>query len=191
MKTIITKIYEFIELSDSAKQTARQWCIDNCMSEWCEQEIEELTEFASMIGFTDFKIYFSGFSSQGDGACFTGNYKYNKNSVKLIKEFAPLDKNIIAIAKSFQEMQKLEFYRLTAKVSHCGNYYHENSMQFDFSRSDNKVLSKESTEYFKDFARYIYKALEENYTFQTSDVCVDENLSYNEIYFYENGKFAQ
>ena len=191
MKTITTNLYEFSELSDSAKTVARQWYIDGMGNDWQECVIEHCSDIASLLGFTDFKIYFSGFWSQGDGACFTGNYKYKKDSVKAIKSFAGVDTALHNIAKSFREMQRVEFYQMAVKISHSGRYYHENSMRYEFSRLDGKESVLESSECFKDFAKWIYKQLEKEYYYQISDAVIDENIACNEYYFTIDGKFAE
>jgi hypothetical protein len=77
-------------------------------------------------------IYFSGFSSQGDGACFEGTYRYKKGSVKAIKAHAPQDKELHRIAKGLQEAQRPTRYSITANIKHRGRYYHPGCMEICF-----------------------------------------------------------
>ena len=57
-------------------------------------------------------IWFSGFASQGDGACFDGTYAYAKGAVKAIRAHAPEDKELHRIADELQAIQRRYFYRI-------------------------------------------------------------------------------
>jgi hypothetical protein len=79
MRTIEKTIYEFDELSDKAKAKAldhcREWQTEH---DWwdCQYEnfIEKITEHGYSVD--PKKIHFSGFWSQGDGACFEGTFRF-------------------------------------------------------------------------------------------------------------------
>jgi hypothetical protein len=70
-------------------------------------------------GFEIDEIYFSGFSSQGDGACFTGRvfdpalFLHAMNG----KDGLPWTRKLVAAGGEF-----------TVNVCHSGYYYHENSV---------------------------------------------------------------
>jgi phytoene synthase len=70
-------------------------------------------------------------SRQGDGACFAGNYSYQKGALKAVKKHAPLDEELHRIVKGLQEVQSKNFYRLRATTVHRGHYYHSNCMSID------------------------------------------------------------
>jgi hypothetical protein len=80
MRTIETTIYEFDELSDDAKEKAldkcRDWSVDH---DWWEYLFESRAEQWAEKGYSvDPKdIHFSGFWSQGDGACFKGTFRFD------------------------------------------------------------------------------------------------------------------
>jgi hypothetical protein len=75
-----TTVYQFDELSDEAKEKAREWYRQGNVTTrfWSECTIDDAKEIGKLLGMDIDNIYFSGFWSQGDGACFegkTGKYK--------------------------------------------------------------------------------------------------------------------
>ena len=210
MRTIEKTVFTFDELSDSAKENARQWWRDaeNFDSYWHESVFDDAAERADILGIDLHQtrvnlagggyrynptIYFSGFSSQGDSACFEGSYTYQKGAVKAMSQYAPNDKELQRIATALQALQKHHFYSLTANCRHSGHYYHAYCMSVDvgYSRDDSRDISdaeSELTELLRDFANWIYRQLEAEYEYQMSDEVVDENIRMNEYEFDENGK---
>jgi hypothetical protein len=81
MRTIETTIYQFDELSDEAKKEAldkcRNWSVED--GDWWEylfdSRVEQWAEKGYSVSPKD--IHFSGFSSQGDGACFKGTFRFD------------------------------------------------------------------------------------------------------------------
>ena len=142
------------------------------------------------------KIWYSGFSSQGDGACFTGFYSYAKDCLKAVKAYAPLDTELHSIAQRLQDVQRRHFYGLTANLTHGGRYYHENSISFDVTDGmheySNLNADTEDTicEALRDFMRWIYSSLEREYEYETSMAAFLECAEANEYEFTENGRRA-
>lgn len=138
-------------------------------------------------------IYFTGFASQGDGACFEGNYSYAKGAVKAIKAEFPTDETLHRIATDLQTVQAKEFYLLEAKVTHNDHYYHYNSVDIEVYRSDDQyrdlVDGSEDgiTEALRNFCKWIYKSLEAEYDYLTTDEAVRESILANEYEFTEDG----
>ena len=92
-------VYTYEELSDDAKEKARDWYrrVTAGDSFWSEHLLSD--EFPAVLkacGYVGAKIYYSGFSSQGDGACFAGAwYSSDFNATKLAdyvndKELGPI-----------------------------------------------------------------------------------------------------
>lgn len=198
MQTITTKtdVFEFSELSYSAKQTAMQWYCDTPDAFWAESVIEGAKEIGALMGFTIENIHYSGFSSQGDGACFTGSIRYEKSCAKNVKAHAPNDKELQRIAQAWQALQKCNFYALRASIKHRGHYYHELCTTFDCkdTRHNYGWLQNESTEdeikeISRDFMRWIYRQLESAYEYETSEENISEACEINEWRFTEDGKF--
>jgi hypothetical protein len=95
MPTLIQEdVCTFDQLSDSAKETARDW-MRECENKDFDTEFifEEARTVAGILGI-EFNvtregtadIRYSGFSSQGDGASFVGSYSHAPNSPAKIRE---------------------------------------------------------------------------------------------------------
>ena len=204
-------VYTYAELSDSAKEQVRsrlgQYIDYDCVCEDAATVADLLgidirkTRKTMMGGWHRYvpTIYWSGFWSQGDGACFEGTYKYKKGAVDAVKSYAPQDKELHRIAYALQEAQRPFFYKLCATMKHRGHYQHSGCMQVevevdsDNDYSDSATLrNSEGTviQCMRDFADWIYKRLEEEYEYQTSDEAVAETCEANGYEFYEDGSIA-
>lgn len=136
-------------------------------------------------------MYYSGFSSQGDGACFEGRYKYKRGALKDVKGHAGRDKELHRIVKALQEIQRKNFYQLTARCKHSGHYYHSGCMSVDVERQDEKEMTDDAEETVKeclrDFADWIYKQLEAEYDYRTGEESCREEIEANDYEFTEKG----
>jgi len=197
METIITKtnVYPFNELSEESQQNA----IDNNRDmntdyEWWGCEIDDFKTIAGLMGIEIEGIYFSGFSSQGDGACFTGSYAYKKGSVKGVKAYAPRDEELHRIVEELAKSQKPNFYSLEAQIKHSGHYYHSGCTAItvintnnDFCYIDGPNQADDIRELLRDFMNWTYKSLESQYGYLTSDEGIKESLISNEYQFTKDG----
>jgi len=209
MREITIKLYQYDELTDDAKEKARQWYRTHFDFSF-EQEaiIEDAKEIAALMGLNIDKVYYSGlmglnidkvyysgFWSQGDGASFTGHYKYRKGALKAVKDYAPLDKELHRIAQELQNIQSKYFYKISCDITQSGNYQHENTMRFDFRLNweylyTTMAFEADISEALRDFARWIYNTLKNAYETQTEDEEVEESIRANEYEFTENGERA-
>jgi len=219
MPRAITKlVYQFDELSESAKEKARDWwrgCLDE---NDCDAVIEDAVTMAALLGIdidsrnwtnrygfsgSTPKIYWSGFCSQGAGARFEGSYRYKRGAPATIKaetsagreDASKGDKELLRIAQGLQNVQRTAFYSLTASIEagHNSNYYsHSGTMSVDVERSDEREVTedqeKDVKQFMKDFADWIYDQLELENDYLNSDEAVDEAIRCNEYEFYEDGK---
>ena len=195
MKTVETNVFTFDELTDRAKEKARAWYREGALDyEWYDCLFDDVKHVAGLMGIDIDNIYFSGFESQGDGAMFTGSYSYRKGGVKEVEEYAPLDSEVISIARNLANIQKKYFYRLSASCEHRGHYYHENCMSVDVYDDGRYNATREAedeiTAELRDFARLIYQRLEAEYNYLNSDEVVEESIRANEYEFYEDGGIA-
>lgn len=208
-RTVEIQLYKFNELSDAAKKRARDWWRKDDTDFDYDFIYDDAAEVGDRLGFDirhtrrqlmdgtvryDPTIYWSGFWSQGDGACFEGTYSYKKGCVEEIKKFAPNDKELLNIAEQLVEMQRPWFYKLSGKVKHRGHYYHERSMECrldhpDWHTMERTLPEQEFADICADFAMWIYKRLREEYEYRASDEAVDEALVINEYEFTEDGDF--
>lgn len=202
-------VYQFDELSDKAKEKARQWYASSVFSDSYDWEFvyEDAARMAEILGIdlrqrpvklvgggTLYKpaIFFSGFWSQGDGACFEGDYRYKPGALKAIKTAAPNDTDLHSIAKQLQQVQARHFYKLRATMRHSGHYYHSGCMSVDVAHYDDNYRDIGSAEedirqLMRDFADWIYDQLKKEYNWLTSDEQVEESIRANEYTFDEDG----
>jgi hypothetical protein len=171
---------------------------------WWDSTYDDFKSDMDAIGIDVDRMYFSGFSSQGDGACFEGNVDDWPKFLESVGYTCPA---LTALAA--------ESWGLS--VVHRGHYYHENCTHFtsdmvspdDYSESEMDefvyahspyktdiqnaafvailkgynfgALEDEFEEAFKDHMRKLYRSLEAEYDHQTSDESVLEALAANDM----------
>ena len=205
-ETIEKTVFTFAELSDDAKERARDWwreCVTqdfHYCSGWVIEDAEQVAailgiEFDTrpvklMNGDTRRKsiVYWSGFARRGDGACFEGRYSYAKGCAKAIRAHAPTDTRLHAIADSLLEAQKRAFYKLEASATHRGPYCHSGCMEVNVSHADSSwrdvgPAGETIERAMRDFADWIYRQLEAAYDDAMSDESIDELIEANEYEF--------
>lgn len=213
MRVIEKTVYQFDELSDDAKEKAREWFRQFVFSDSCDWEYiyEDAQECGRIIGIeigrrtyqtvggrsgTEPAIFFSGFSSQGDGASFHGSYRYSKGASKAIRQRAPQDSELHRIADQLQAIQARYFYGLSARMGsgRGSNFYnHSGTMSVDVDSGDDyrtvdDADESDIRELMRDFADWIYNQLEKEYEYQSSDEAVDEVIRANGYEFDEDGR---
>ena len=212
MRVVETKVYTYDELDDAAKAKAREWYAGLVFSDnndW-DHVFDDAVRMAETLGIDidtksvklmgggtrlEHVIYFSGFWSQGDGACFEGSYRYKKGAAKAIREEAPEDKELHRIADALQAVQRRHFYKLRATTSHRGHYCHSGCMSVDVEHDDDCYrdigdAEDDIAQLMRDFADWIYDQLQKEYDYQMSDEQVAESIIANEYEFTEDGALA-
>lgn len=207
-QVIETTVFTFEELNDSAKDSAREW-FRSCMdSNDYDSVIEQAAEAAAMLGLDlrtravklmgggtrfDPCIYWSGFSSQGDGANFEGTYRYVKGAAAKVKAEFPQDRELNRIAAELQSVQRRYLYSISAGCSVSGRYSHSRAISVDVESDRREVTSQDEesvTEALRDFADWIYSSLRAENEYRDSDEQVDESILCNEYTFTEDGSRA-
>jgi len=197
MKIVEKTVYAFGELSESAKEKARDSYRDvNLDHGWHELILDYAKKTASILGIFINDINFSGFYSAGDGASFSGSYRYEKGGLKKIKEHAPLDhapldKELHKITLNLQKLQKVNFFQLRADITKSRRYSHSGTMTASVWREDGKDFDDDTEcellSLMQNFADWIYSRLQNEYDWLTSDEVIDEFIISNEFNFYEDG----
>ena len=212
MRQITETVYTFDELSDAAKEKAREWYRGNDGGldyDWWDSVYDDAAAIGKLMGIDmaqkpvklmngstryDPAIYFSGFWSQGDGASFNAEYSYAKGCAKAVKDYAPKDEELHRIARELQDLQRHHFYTLTARVSTSGNYSHSGTMRLDYCQDRNGDCGADTESDLLDllraFADWIYRQLERECDYLTSDESVDETIRCNKYEFTEDGERA-
>lgn len=211
MRTIEIGIYQFEELSDKAKEKARDWYRRD---DDFEPNLEPAETAARILGITykqvpvrlmngstryDPDIRYEGFYSQGDGASFTGYYSYVKGSPEKIRyEFGGNGDHHLKLHKMADELREIQrkyFYGLTATIDLTGREVHAYSMQIEaYDRNYNlvtKEINDQVTKVLRDFANWIYDGLKADYEYSQSNKSVDEMIIANEYEFTEDGERAK
>jgi hypothetical protein len=201
-------VYKFDELDERAKEKAREWYRDGVQDhEWLDAVYDDAKQCLALAGFDIDRIYFSGFSSQGDGACFEGSWRASDSKpVKAMKQHAPKDKELHRIAAVMRAIGR-RYPQANMSVKQRGHYQHEGCTQFsvDLGNDDDKARTAEQwaakreaegkvedeiIECSRDAMRWIYRTLEREYAWLMSDEQVDESIRANEYEFDENGRIA-
>ncbi|ODR88815.1 antitoxin of toxin-antitoxin stability system [Sinorhizobium alkalisoli] len=207
---IETVVYRLHELSDAAKDSARAWYREGGFDyDWFDFFYEDFERICEILGLRlktrtvrlrgggsrkDPCIWFSGFWSQGDDACFEALYSHGKQAPRRIREYAPQDAELHRIADMLQAIQRRNFYQLRADATHRGHYYHAYCMAISVERDSPSyqamtVNAEEAViESLRDLARWLYRQLEREYQYLTSDQAVDEAISANGYTFTASGQ---
>lgn len=178
---------------------------------WWECVRGDAEEDLAEIGFTMSRMYFSGFWSQGDGACFEGTMRDWGKFCEKVPEFC----------RDFPFLSEyLKDEGGTYSIAHQGHYYHENCTTHDYSTElENsledlgdaehltdpdkqmrhamwtKAFEEEGTTYqttgedvtnwlkdfFKDKMRDLYRSLEKEHEYMTSDDAVWDTIEANDL----------
>jgi hypothetical protein len=209
-QVIATTVYCLDELPEGARDRARAWYREGGFDQdWYDSVYEDFQRIAEILGIRlktrvtrlvggrtreDPCIWFSGFLSQGDGACWEGSYSYRKSATADLRACAPQDQTLHRIAETLQAAQRRNFYQLRAEVSHRGTYYHAFTMAVSVTRDSStaaEVIGDAEavvTEAFRNLANWLYRQLEQEYDHLTSDEAVDETLVANGYTFTEKGR---
>ena len=209
-QVISTTVYCIDELPACAKDRARTWYREGGFDhDWYDAVYEDFQRIAEILGIRlktrttrlvggrtrqDPCIWFSGFWSQGDGACWEGWYSYRKSAAADLRAYAPQDKTLHRIAETLQAAQRRNFYQLRAEVSHRGTYYHAFTMTVSVTRDSSaaaEVIGDADvvvTEALRDLANWLYRQLEQEYDHLTSDEAMDETLVVNGYTFTTEGR---
>jgi len=189
MPKIIEKLaYEYNELSDKAKQKLKY--------NYCERvvemdfEVECLETILEEMGFSNPKIAYSGFWSQGDGASFTcDNWGYKKGMLDKIRKNCPTWSSLHLIAKELQSLSKKTGYTLEFSVYRTNHRYcHENTVACDFGYNEYDEKMREYVDYaVRWLCKTLYNSLEKSYDDATSDKSIEDFYTSNEYLFDEKG----
>lgn len=214
----VTKVYKFEELSDEAKEKAREWYTqdDYPFDEWWDCTYEDFQIICEILGIElktsavrlmgggtrqKPEIAFSGFSSQGDGASFAGEFRGKLDMVEKIKEHAPLDEDLHNIAACLF-VDFVQPYNATCRVdiTTTGRYSHSHTMRFEFNEFENSEGEWEPMEdrgreevvenNLRWLADWLYRQLEKTYDWCMSDEAIDESIIANDYEFEEDGSPA-
>lgn len=168
--------FKFSELSDRAKEKARDKYRENYPDyDWWDSSYEDFDKIATMMGIEigtkpvrlmngttrlDPAIYFSGFWSQGDGACFEGDWHPERDplaSLSKVMQHAPQDEALHEIAFGLAHLSERCNQLIPdafVKVEHSGRYYHSCSVSYEIDLPTPKDIDIDN-----DLQRMVFDAL--------------------------------
>lgn len=190
-KQVLKTVFELDEVKEEAIEKNRYINVD--FDDWYDFIFHDWKEKLEKIGFCNAEIYFSGFSSQGDGACFDNDSCYFDLDLLL--------KNVDLTDEEREKIHNLKGdFDLTIEGSQIGGHYcHENTRYinidcFYIENEDDKILLSKFEDLLEELREslciQIYEDLEKEYNYLTSDDAVYETLQANGYYFEENGEIA-
>lgn len=200
-KTVTLFTFDELEgrAKDRARETLQRFATED--SFWHEGVTDDAKECAKLAGFDIDRVMFTGFWSQGDGACFEGAWDADSVDMDTPADDLP-EPYRAAILEARQLSGRIpEGWRVWARSKHRGRYYHERSMEvctewtwhgpeecepdeFPFD------IEEELDALFSSFASAIYAALEREYDWRTDDEQLSEDAAANGYEFTEEGELA-
>lgn len=216
MRVMETTVYQFEELSDEAKEQAREWYREG-EGEYFSSDpfIYDSAETAAKLIGIEFAarevplmsgrkrsepaIAWSGFWCQGDGASFAGTYTFTRGAADAVRAEFPTDTALHAIADGLQALQA--HYKLSGagpgnvegKVTKDGRESHSGAMDATVTDSEtgeepeDYEITKRFLGLMRDFADWIYEGLRAEYESRQENEYVDECIIANEYEFDEDG----
>ena len=202
-RTVQTTLYSFSELSPAAQAHAIEQRREAVSQGWDSGDVEftfeDAAHAAALLGWNIRQtrktlrdgshryaptIYYSGFWSQGDGACCEGDWlARNFNGAELKAEY-PKDEELHNIADEFAAVvAKYPDARFTVK--HRGHYSHSGCTEFDFDYSGNDSeafharhgAADDLKQAARNFMDWIYQRLEAEYEYQCGEEVAREYLT--------------
>ena len=195
MRTIEQTVYQFKELGDDAKAKALETLWDiNLHEDWHEFLIGD---FKANSQFDVTKVYFSGFSSQGDGAMFeySGYDFYNWVGSLDLPNWKKKILKVCDVSVSGKHSGSRYYHHLTCEHSFGFDYpndYHTKSdceNVFEFCDKWMEKFEKEVLERYNDECSDLYNDLGKEYEWMLSEEQVIETIEANEYEFTAEGEF--
>lgn len=213
-KQVTIDLYTIEELSPEARKRAIEKLHDTNVDSdgWWDGIYEDADQVASLMGIDIARrmirkrdgskvpggpdIQFSGFASQGDGCSFTGSYSHKPDAPQAVREHAPLDEELHAIADDLEKLQQEAGGGLIATITRdrtgiAAHYVHERTvttnLQDDEDGKWTEARENALGEIMIRFMKWIYSQLENEYMYQTSDEAIVETIEANDWYFTADG----
>jgi hypothetical protein len=205
-RNITTTVYQYDELSDKAKTKARdEWRRLEAQSgdiSWAEPTESSFKEAAAHMGWDVTNVFWCGFSSQGDGAQFEGDWSAARvNEAALKRDWLLSDPRT---GEQFEEPSygynkrlhgAVERYAAfaaaypdgSATVVRSSNHYahsHANEFSVYFGTD---AETNEFIEVSRRLMDLFYRMLEQEYDYRNSDKSVAEAIKANGNEFTEDG----
>jgi hypothetical protein len=187
MRTEKIKLYTFDELDEEAKQKVIEKFSDiNVDYEWHDWILEEETARLATLGYEGAEIAYSGFYSQGDGASFTAQIDLDKwlRGRKIRTKYKKIAENNEEIDANVFRNSSHYVHEYTVDVELSPNYYSE----IEFDQNKLNELTELIREDVRDNCNQIYRRLQKEYEYQTSEDAIVETIRANDYEFLAGGQ---
>ncbi len=207
-KTVL--LYTYDELDEAGKEVARSWFREATGSDmqYGEQVTDDFLSVCEALGIDiatdtrgrrpEYKVFWSGFWSQGDGASFAGTWAAKPDAGDAIRAYAGEDVELHRIGDALAALSA-RFPNARADITQSGRYVHQYTMSAtvegigeDDEDNDDLVgmaaVEDEATTLFRDLAGWLYRTLEGAYESENDDDNVAENIRNNDYTFLASGK---
>lgn len=185
MRQETINLYQFDELKkevqDKVIEKHRYINVEACG--WDDGVLDDWYSRLQGLGFDDVKVLYSGFGSQGDGACFTARVNIERylSAHKLMTKFKRLIKCADYISISITHNWRYYF----AKSTSVNIEYYEDDQKVEALINElEEIITKER----EALGNEIYQDLDKDYFAWISDESVAETIKINEHEFLEDGK---
>lgn len=216
---------KYADLDDKAKTKAREWMAGTAFNDSCDWDhiYTDAVEVGALMGiqiasragtthggktYTEPDINFSGFCSQGDGACYSGTLHTEDmaGAVEKVKAEYQTDEVLHALALDAETIHGLIAVHAMADalcpVDEVSDSFIECyvGMHITITGSDHRGFSTKATnancpedidklldDFVDAFATWIYDQLEAEHDYQTSDEATVETIEANDYDFDEYG----
>lgn len=208
------KLFYFNELSETAKKKAVAKFYDvNVDDDWWDSVYEYFSMLCLSVGIEvdQEKTYFSGFSSQGDGAAFTADIdlfkliegikekKYLEHAPNIHEEiisFAPsqcpvdrrvldlIKRNIIDINVDAEPQSRSN----RTKLNFDSGYTHNECVNYKWIDAELEKLEEWIQDALDEFTNALYRLLNNDYDYLTSEEAIIDTILSNEYEFTKDGQ---
>ena len=195
MEQIVIKAYTYNELSDDAKEKAREWYKKDGNYIDAYMITEDMKQTLEDAGLADFDVLWSLSYCQGDGVAIDGrvNVEAFIKSQRFLAKEVPGYKGktkeryatLLIGSETVDKMQKLvdNGVQLDITIKHVGRYSHANSMSVSVEHDSDEMapeVDQNIREAFEGYVKQVCRTLERDgyawIEWQGSDECVKETL---------------
>jgi len=178
---------------------------------WAEYIEEDFKQICKLFGIENVETCWDVSYSQGSGASFTGKCYPEDRNIKVLKEYAPQDKELISLYNYFKEIldigiedcdendeECMEYNKITyIKITRCRNTYycHSNTMCTEAYTEEgivyNNYITNRLNDIFMGLADWLFDRLQTEYEYITSEeyllnYIVDSEIKIPEEYLKDN-----
>lgn len=218
-KTIEIEVYKWEELSQTAKDRASAWYREGIQYDWWDSTYEMVKEDGYELGFCIDDIRFSGFWSQGDGASWSGQVDVRQwlethceDSIgisawcQLVQEDVVSKHIQVTQSGNYSHEETMSFANVEDNCAYPDNETMnlpsifkgmEVRHLFDLIHADDTCPYKNVDDITtaiavsgKNYARKVYKQLEEEYDYLCSEEVMLDHFECNDYHFDEEGVLA-